>query len=148
MDPIEDDAVWPPEGDAPAELQQFSKQLNVYDPSETYRGRFLINNADQLEISYKAGSGAVLINAPFFYAHAGEEYKLGDEIYTLQGQVQGERTRAIAAEDANRTGLVDEEKRARAAEVVLTTGLTAEIAAKNVAVGILSDDIAQEVDTL
>ena len=147
MDPIEDDAVWPPEGDAPAELQQFSKQLNVYDPSETYRGRFLINNADQLEISYKAGSGAVLINGPFFYAHAGEEYKLGDEIYTLQGQVITERTRAIAAEDANRTGLVDEEKRARAAEVVLTTDLAAAVSAKNTSISILSGDIATEVDT-
>ena len=78
----------------------------MYDSSETYRGRFLINNADQLEISYKAGSGAVLVNGPLFYAHAGEQYQLGDKIYTINGRIQTEQSRAIAAEDSIRTGLV------------------------------------------
>jgi hypothetical protein len=48
-------------------LQQYSKQLNVYDSTDTHRGRLFINAADLLEISYKAGiSRPVRRTIPFF----------------------------------------------------------------------------------
>ncbi len=47
--------------DETATLQKYSKQLNVYDPTNEYRGRLSVNISDQFEISYKTGLGYVVM---------------------------------------------------------------------------------------
>ena len=69
-------------------LQQFTKQLNIYDVNNASRGRFKINYADQLEVSYDTGLKPVLIKSLFFQDGDFDVPKsLAAELYGIRASV-------------------------------------------------------------
>ena len=127
-------------------LQQYSKQLNVYDPTDTHRGRLSINAADLFEISYKTGLSAVLVkNLCYQDGDADTPHNVSGEFYMVNGRVDTERVRAIAAEGVLTAAVVTERVRAQAEEKKSSDGLASEVSARTSAVTSVASALAQEV---
>ena len=78
-------------------LQQYSKQLNVYNADESDRGRLVVNYADAFEISYRTGLGSVLIrNLSYQTGDLPEDiHNINNEMYNIrEGRHQPRHSRA------------------------------------------------------
>jgi hypothetical protein len=127
-------------------LQQYSKQLNVYDSTDTHRGRLFINAADLLEISYKAGLSAVVVqNLCYQDGNLDTPHNVSSEFYMVNGRVDTERVRAIAAEGVSTAAVESERTRAQAEEKKSSDGLASEVASRTSAVSSVASSIATEV---
>lgn len=127
-------------------LQQYSKQLNVYDSTDTHRGRLSINAADLFEISYKTGLSAVLVkNLCYQDGDADTPHNVSGEFYMVNGRVDTERVRAIAAEGVLTAAVVTEQTRAMTEEKKSSDGLAFEISSRVSAVSSVASSIATEV---
>ena len=72
----------------PAMLQQYTKQLNIYDVSETQRARLKINSSGQFEIANATGLEPVLIKNLFYQdAFPDIPHSLAGELYTIQSNL-------------------------------------------------------------
>lgn len=126
-------------------LQQYSKQLNVYDSTDTHRGRLFINAADLLEISYKAGLSAVVVqNLCYQDGNLDTPHNVSSEFYMVNGRVDTERVRAIAAEGVLTAAVESERTRAMTEEKKSSDGLASEISSRVSAVTSVATDLAVE----
>ena len=126
-------------------LQQYSKQLNVYDSTDTHRGRLSINAADLFEISYKAGLSAVLVkNLCYQDGNEDTPHNVSGEFYMINRRVDLETVRATAAEGVLTSAVESERTRAMTEEKKSSDGLASEISSRTSAVGSIATDLAVE----
>ena len=127
-------------------LQQYSKQLNVYDPTEAHRGRLFVNYSDQFEISYKTGLGPVVIQALHYQEGIGDTpHNLVTKLYEMTVATESEATRATAAEGVLSSAISTEMTRAQAEEKKTIDGLASEVSARSSAVTAQATALAQEI---
>ena len=126
-------------------LQQYSKQLNVYDSTDTHRGRLSINAADLFEISYKAGLSAVLVkNLCYQDGNEDTPHNVSGEFYMINRRVDLETVRATAAEGVLTSAVESERTRAMTEEKKSSDSLASEISSRTSAVGSIATDLAVE----
>ena len=127
-------------------LQQYSKQLNVYNADESERGRLLVNSDDYFEVSYKSGLGPVLLKNVWYQAEFGLPlHNLDQEIYNVNAAIQTESGRALIEEAVLSGQITAEVARAQTEEGKLAASISAEVTARESAVSSLNADLAQEV---
>ena len=127
-------------------LQQYSTQLNVYDPTEAHRGRLFVNYSDQFEISYKTGLGPVVIQALHYQEGIGDSpHNLVDKLYEMTAATESEATRATASEGILSSAISTERTRAQAEEKKSSDGLASEVSARSSAVTAQASALAQEI---
>ena len=81
-------------------LQQYSKQLNVYNGDLSDRGRLSVNASDAFEISYKTGLGSVLIRNLSYQTGDLPEgiHNIDTEMYNINVKCDTNRFNSDAAE--------------------------------------------------
>ena len=81
----------------PATLQVYSKQLNVYDVTETQRARLHINASGSFEISHQTGVLPVLIkNLLYQDAFPDTPHSLAGELYTIKSDLSTETAARVS----------------------------------------------------
>ena len=132
-------------------LEQFSKQLNVYDPSNENRARLSVNAADQFEVNYKSGTGYVVVRNLLYQDGDLTEniHNLGDEMYNINVKADTNRATAEQANEAvfkaTAAAVVTERVRAQAEEKKSSDGLASEVSSRTSAVTSVASALAQEV---
>lgn len=128
-------------------LQQYSKQLNVYNGDLSDRGRLLVNASDAFEISYRTGLGSVLIrNLSYQTGDLPEDiHNIDTEMYNINVKCDTNRFNSDAALEVLTAAVVTERDRAQAAEGVVTSAIASEVSARTSAVTSIASALAQEV---
>ena len=128
-------------------LQQYSKQLNVYNGDLSDRGRLSVNISDQFEISYKTGTGYVVVRNLLYQDGDLPEniHNLGDEMYNINVKADTNRATAEQANGVVAAAVVTERVRAQAEEKKSSDGLASEVSARTSAVSSVASALAQEV---
>ena len=128
-------------------LQQYSKQLNVYNGDLSDRGRLSVNISDQFEISYKTGTGYVVVRNLLYQDGDLPEniHNLGDEMYNINVKADTNRATAEQANGVVAAAVVTERVRAQAEEKKSSDGLASEVSARTSAVTSVASALAQEV---
>ena len=123
-------------------LEQFSKQLNVYDPSNENRARLSVNTADQFEVSYKSGLGSVLVKKLYYQDdYADSPHNLASEIYTIKDSVTAEAAARVSLMMANNDIFANEATQ----RFYINQRIDNEVAARTSAVTSVASALAQEV---
>ena len=127
-------------------LQQYSKQLNVYNADLSDRGRLSVNASDAFEISYKTGLGSVLIrNLSYQTGDLPEDiHNIDQEMYNINVKADTNRFNSDVALGVLTTAIATEQTRAQAAEGVVTSAINSEVSARTSAVGSVAADLAAE----
>ena len=128
-------------------LQQYSKQLNVYNGDESDRGRLAVNASDAFEISYRTGLGSVLIRNLSYQTGDLPEgiHNIDTEMYNINVKCDTNRFNSDAALGVLTAAVVTERDRAQAEEKKSSDGLASEVSARTSAVTSIASACAQEV---
>lgn len=125
----------------PAALQQYTKQLNVYDESQTQRARLKINSDNKFEISHQTGLEPVLIKNLFYQdAFPDTPHSLSGELFTIQINLSQETAARVSL--AALVASADQELGYQISNVGFR--VFAEESARISAVSSLAGDLAQE----
>ena len=128
-------------------LQQYSRQLNVYNGDLSDRGRLSVNASDAFEISYRTGLGSVLIRNLSYQTGDLPEgiHNIDTEMYNINVKCDTNRFNSDAAEGVLTAAVVTERVRAQAEEKKSSDGLASEVSARTSAVTSVASALAQEV---
>ena len=125
----------------PAMLQQYSKQLNVYDSTETQRARLKINSSGQFEIANATGVLPVLIKNLFFQGEFPDTpHSLSAELFTIKSDQSTETVARVAL-----AGLVAYNSSSESQQrFLINQRIDSEESARISAVTSVASDLAQE----
>ena len=123
-------------------LQQYSKQLNVYNSDLSDRGRLSINASDRFEVSYKSGLGSVLVKKLYYQDDdADSPHNLANEIYTIKDSVTAEAAARVSLMMANNDIFANEATQ----RFYINQRIDNEVTTRTSAVTSVASSIAQEV---